>query len=424
RVVDVRTGDRFPLDPVTGANTNAVAQALASEFQSRAVGFLQATSCGEAVMAEEFQRALAVCDSALAVNPRSSTALYGKAVALASTNAFEAALAAYQKVLELDPMNDRALQGAGLAASHLGRADLAASFYERYLELIGADASARLQLAAQVAQAGDYLTAYDIVQPVVDEERANPEFQKFLLLVSTAAGTTVKNDSSVEAARPYFQTALNAYNAVYADTVQKDLDAYRQGIAIYGALGNTAQALELARTATVQFDTSAVAWSQYAAALDDAGNYPEEIQALTRLIQLAPDFENAYLRRGLAYIKTGQQAEALADLQQAANRGNTENVAKVLYSTGAKALQAQDYATAAQLLAPAFQYAPASLKSDIGYYLGFALVQQGTADAKANRNSKALQEFQQAITALQASQNENAPQLLQYAQQYAAALSQ
>ncbi|HET8654413.1 MAG TPA: tetratricopeptide repeat protein, partial [Longimicrobiaceae bacterium] len=391
-IVDVRTGDHYPLEAVTGANPGAVAQALFTEFQGQLAAVRQTSACNQALGAEQYTQALAVCDSVLAAAPSSTVALYGKATALSNTGKYQEALPVFEKLLTLNPASDKALLGAGLAASHAGQGQQALQYYQRYVQLSGADTAALLRVAGQVAQAGDYISAYKLVQPVASQMRGNADFQKFLLAVSTAAGAQAQGAQDSTAARSYYQAALGAYRTVYGDTAS-DLTALRQGIAINSALGNTEQALAIAKRATAQYDTSATIWSQYASALHDAQRYPEEIQALTRVIQINPQFEDVYLRRGMAYVAAGQQDQALTDLKQAATRGNAENVSKVLYRAGAVALQAKNYDQAATLLSGAFDYAPQSLKSDIGYYLGFALVQQGTAAAKAHNNAAALDEF-------------------------------
>src|SRR5690606_31835792 len=109
-------------------------------------------------------------------------------------------------------------------------------------------------------------------------------------------------------------------------------------------------------------------WSQYASALSEAERYSEAVDAFSRVIEIDPDFENAYIRRGLARLEAGQRQQALADLEQAAQRGGQQQVAQVLYREGANALQANRFDDAARLLEQASGYADTALRTQIAFF--------------------------------------------------------
>jgi len=63
-------------------------------------------------------------------------------------------------------------------------------------------------------------------------------------------------------------------------------------------------------------------WFRRGRELSDAGNYQEAIHALTNAIRLDPQNDAAYLHRGLAHHKAGNQEAAIEDLKLAAGRGH------------------------------------------------------------------------------------------------------
>lgn len=63
-------------------------------------------------------------------------------------------------------------------------------------------------------------------------------------------------------------------------------------------------------------------WFARGRELSDAGNYQEAIHALTNAIGLDPHNDTAYLHRGLAHHRVGNQGAAIEDLKLAAGRGH------------------------------------------------------------------------------------------------------
>src|SRR5690606_11073374 len=178
--------------------------------------------------------------------------------------------------------------------------------------------------------------------------------------------------------------------------------------------------------ATRRFADDPAVWSQYATVLTSAGRHADAIQALSRVIELDPNYENIYIRRAQAQIEAGNRSAALADLELAAQRGNPETVGEVLYGLGARAIQAENFADAVTLLEPAHNFAAANRRSDISFFWGYALYKQGETIARANTQGdaaqaeRALQFFRQALPRLQASSNAQAPAVIDASNQYIA----
>ena len=427
--IDVASGDAVRLNDVSAPDANELANAIFSEIQTSIGGLRQASLCNEQVAGSQYDLALATCDSALAVVPTSTAALYGKATALLQLERHEDALGAYEQLLELDSDHQDGLLGAGLAASELDRSDEASGYYDRYLQLNPGNPQVRMTVASRIANTGDFVSAYKVLEPTISapENVNNPEFQRYLFGLATAAGTQVATDESEDAARPYYETALQAYGRAFAsDSIQPDVSQIRQAIAVNVGLGNTEEALSIAREATVQYDTVASVWYQYGSALVEAGQHAEAVQVFTRVAELDPDFENVYIRRGMAYLEAGQRQQALADLQRAAQAGNQADVARVLFAEANKMNTEGRFAEAESLFEQSAQYADAELKPQATFFQGYMLFRQGDAIARANSTGalaearQALDFFQRAKPLLESGTNPQKAQIVAGVDQYIA----
>ncbi|HET7276063.1 MAG TPA: tetratricopeptide repeat protein [Longimicrobiaceae bacterium] len=425
KFVDVRSGDEIVLEDVSGATPEALAQAIFTQFEQSVEGIRQAAFCNDYLSSQQFERALETCEAALAIVPRSTTALYGKATALLELDRGEEALAVYDELLEIDPAHENALLGAGLAASQLGREN-AMDYYTRFLEINPGNVQVRMTIANDIAQTGDYISAFRVLETAIAENQDNVEFQQYLFSIATAAGNRAQELEDEAQAQELFQAALAAYEIGYADATNLDASTLRNVIAVNNALGRTEQAIQVAQQATMQFDTVASIWSQYATVLQDSERYAEAAEALTRVIELDPDYTDAYVRRALAYMESGQTQAARADLDVAASKGNRANVATIFFSMGGEALSSNNFAEAAELLSTAHSYAEGDRKSEISFYWGYALYKQGESIAKANVQGnvadarRALALFERALPLVNASNNPQAATVADAARQYIA----
>lgn len=423
--VDTRSGDQIPLEDISGADANALAQAIYSSVSQAIEGIRQAAFCNDYLSSQQFDRALETCEQALAVVPNSTSALYGKATALLNLEQPAEALALYDQLLEIDPAHQDALLGAGLAASQLGESQQAMGYYNRYLEVNPGNVQVLMTVANDIAKTGDYESAYRILEPAIAENSQDADFQEYLFSIATAAGQKVQSERGDEEARPFFQTAMNAYEFAFVNgEAELDASKMRQAIAVNAAMGNEAGAMELAREATTRFADDPSIWSQYATILSDAGRDSEAVDALTRVIELDPEYENAYIRRAMARMAAGQRQQALSDLEQAAQRGDRERVANVLLSMASPAIQGNRFEEAATLLELAQNYASGQGRDQVNFFLGYSYYKQGEAIARANTQGtaaaaeRALGFFRRALPLLQATSHAQAPQVLTATQQY------
>ncbi|MEX2583935.1 MAG: tetratricopeptide repeat protein [Gemmatimonadota bacterium] len=425
--IDTRSGDQIAIEDVTGATPVELAAAIFGEFSGSVEGIRQAAFCNDYLSSNQYERALETCNDALAIVPGSTSALYGKATALLNIEGRGAeALTTYEQLLEIDPTHQDALLGAGLAASRLDRRTEAMSFYNRYMEINPGNVDVRMTLASDIANTGDYISAFRLLEPAIEDAQDDADFQTYLFSIATAAGQRAQEQGDSTAAIPIFNAALRAFEAGYPDGAELSASALRQAMAVNNALGRTDEAIRLAQEATRRFPDDAQAWSQYAQVLARADRHADAVEALTRLEAVNPDYENLYIRRAQAHLALNQRQQALADLDRAAAAGDPNTVAQVLLSTASPALQAQNWADAITLLEPAYRYASGQQRSDIAYYWGAALFQLGNAIARANTQGttaeaqRALEYFRPALARVQESNHAQAGAVRQAATDYIA----
>jgi tetratricopeptide (TPR) repeat protein len=141
------------------------------------------------------------------------------------------------------------------------------------------------------------------------------------------------------------------------------------------------------------------------------------------VIQIDPNYPDAYIRRALQRLEAGQRQAALADLERAAAT-NRDNVARVVLRMGSEALNANRFQEAETTLALAQQYATGEMRGQVSFLQGFAIYRQAEAIARANTQGNVAQArravglFQRAEPLVRAGQHAQRDQVLGAIQQY------
>jgi tetratricopeptide (TPR) repeat protein len=388
KFIDTRSGDQIDVTGASGATPRDLAAAIFADFSEAVDGFRQAAFCNDYLSSNQYEQALQTCDAALAIVPNNTTAQYGRATALLNLDRTEEALEQYGRLLEIDPAHQDALLGAGFAASRLEQTQRAMGYYNRYLEVNPGNVQVRMAVANDIAQTGDYVSAFRVLETAIAENQDDQDFQRYLFAIATAAGQRAQERGDAPEAQQIFGTALAAYQAGYSNGGELDASALRQAIAVNNALGRSDEAMRLSREGTQRFPDDQQMWSQLATVAAQSGQHRDAVDALTRLIQLNPQHENAHIRRAQAYIQLGQRQPALADLRAAAQR-DPNNAAQVILGIGGQAIQAGNFSEAVDILTPALEFAPAAQRGQISFFVGFSLFQQGSAIARANTQGRA-----------------------------------
>lgn len=425
QVTDVQSGESFELDNVRAGDPATLGTEVYSAFENTVQGIRMAALCVDFLGSEQWERALSNCEQALEIVPEAEGALYGRATALVNMGQYEESLATYERLLQINPEHENALLGAGLAASHLGQTRQASQYYQDYLALNPDETRVRIRVASDIAATGDHISAFQVLEPAIEESREDVEFMEYLGQLATSAGLRAREQDMEADAQQYFRTALEALEAVYEQrgdevegtTIRRMADVYRE-------TGRDDEGLRLLERATQTHGDDAAIWSTYGRELSRVERHRDAIQAFSRAIDLDPDIEQIHLRRAIARIDAGERQAARQDLAQAAQRGDRDQVAQFVYSRGARALQAENFSDAADLLSVAHEYASGTLRSDISFQWGVALFRQGQRLAERNTAGaagparQALDFFRQALPRFEASQHAQASQLRSATQQF------
>jgi len=416
KFVDSRSGDAVNLTGLRGATPTELASAIFASFEESVEGIRQAAFCNDYLSSSNYTEALSTCEAALAIVPGSITALYGKATALLYLDRLQESLTTYDQLLAIDVTHQDALLGAGLAASRLLESQRAMTYYNRYLEVNPGNVQVRMTVAGDVVQAGDYVSAFRILETAIPDNADNTDFQTYLFQVGSAAGRRLREEGDTATAQQVLTTAYTAFERGYGTATDLDQSVLQRVIEVTVALGRTDEALRLASEATTRFPNEVPVWSVYATALREAGRTDEEIQALTRMTEIDPQNAETFIRRAQAHNRAGNRSAAIADGQRIAALGDRDRAAQVLFSIGAPMFQANNYAEAEPVLAAAYEHATGTLRSDVAFYRSYSLLQQGVALRNAATTSGNLQQFQQALAfmqralpLIQASSNAQAP---------------
>lgn len=251
----------------TGRADEAVAlleRALEEDGQNVAVLELLASEC---TRREQFERAEQYYERAAAVEENSPRAILARGRREALRGNFTAAIAAYKDVLDQEPNHPGALVDLCAAFEHTGRLEQAAAAYERLLKLRPRD----------------------------------PQLYKNAASVFERLGR-----------RPQVISVLNdAHNLFPGDPEVANNLAWCLATSRQPALRDGARAIELAQAAQVTLGGDAPGMlDTLAAALAEAGRFPEAVQTAQRAIELAKAQSRVDLAAGLTQrlklYQTGQ----------------------------------------------------------------------------------------------------------------------
>jgi len=453
----VRNSETFDVDPITVEDEDEgrerASQHIVAAFdrvvqQTRAAQF-----CQEYYNSQQWENSLQNCNTAIDLNPESISAIYTKARALEKMDSLEVALEQFQRVLELDPVHENALQWAGNVSARLGMEEQGREYYSQYLELNPQDSNVRMNIAYDLAQAGDPEGAMQLLEAGFEMDPDNvdmhEQYGNFAFAAARNAmeeagltasqGRTVAEGASEEMpqrVRDLYQTAIESYQTVFeARGEETQSSQLRNVVAAYLQLGRVEDAISFARRAVDQAPEEPQLWNVYANALNQNGQLDQAVAALDSVKSLDPEFQNVAVRQGKWLLDAGRMEDALPKLQSAVESGEVEaDVAArlLLADAHSKGVQQENFDYAIQGLSTAKDF-PVSerAQAELNFWHGYALYQQAvsqqepqtveTAEATLPKFQQALQLFQ-ASTAYVENQNSISPQQLQKfqsaAQQY------
>lgn len=413
---DTRSNEKFQVTPVTAGKKDyqAAAKGIFDQFDRYTTELRASANCASYEQSQQYQEALSECNKALGLNPDAQSTRYRKAHILYDMKNDSAAMAELDTLLKANPIHEDGLQLAGYISGAMGNEDQAVAYYTRYLQLQPGAAQVRMNVAYQLAKAGDPGGAARLIQVGLAKDSTNVDLLEQYGGYALAAGAKLvqAQDSSGKAAaamppeaRDYFLKAIDAYQKVYAakGAATKATDL-RTLIQAYVQLDSIPEAINLAEQALQTHPSNDGIWSYYADALHKEGQLDKALAALDSVKKINPSYPNVSLRQGQWLIQAGRITDAVAALKPvaASNPEKAEIAARLIfadaYASGIKkkkytyAIGGLDGALALPNLTPAMTH-------QLMFWEAYSIYQQAFEDQKPQKVSTAkatLPRFQKA----------------------------
>jgi tetratricopeptide (TPR) repeat protein len=361
---DVRSDESFTVTPVTAGpkDDQAAAKGVFDQFDRYTTELRAKGNCQSYEASEQYQEALKQCNQALALNPNAQSTRYLKAHILFDMNDYAASMVELDSLLKQNPIHEDGLQLAGYISGKMGNEDKAVDYYSRYLQLQPGNAQVRMNIAYQLAKAGDPGGAARLIQAGLDRAPDNVDLLAQYGGFSFAAGQKIldaQSDSADAGGLPpeaanYFRKAIDAYQKVYAAKgANTDPDQLKTLIAAYVQLDSVGEAIHMAEQVLQTHPDNDGIWSYYADALHRNGQLDKALTALDRVKEINPNYPNLGLRQGQWLIQAGRVEDAVTALKDVAKADpkQADIAARLIFANAySKGIQKKDYAYATRAL--------------------------------------------------------------------------
>jgi len=424
--INPKTGDELPVEPFTVADRKQAKEA--AEHITAGLGvqieYLQSIAfCSEYLASEEVEDALRNCDRALEINPTSDRALYLRGRTHMLQKAWGTAVEDLEHVVADEPSNTEALQSLAYTHAQLGHAAESGRYYREYLNFNPDDATVRLRVAFDLASAGGYAEAMEILEDGVSRDPNNIQLLKYLGGIALNAGQSngeVTDEAAIRTSVEAFEKVLAAggnnidpsmlTNVVNANMLIGDYDA---------ALSFSDRAIDMIQNppATTGSDDAdaeapkatkedmlAAVYSARASVFNKTERYAEAAAALGQALQYKPDLENGYQRMALFELQAGDSDGAIEDFRVAVQRGaDPDEIANALFGQGYNDhFQKGRFLEAIGLFEVASEFAKApDVAHQIHFFIAYGYYQRGTAIDKGNEDAEACGPARTALSAFQ-----------------------
>lgn len=402
---DMTTGEPLDIEPftVTGEEGEEQAAQLIFEAFDRMVQLTRAQQfCAEYALSRQWDNALNNCVQALELNPSAMATRLRKArihfeqardedsppPEAERTQYLQQALEELDRVLEGNPFHEDALQLAGFVAIQLGDEQAGREYYYRYLEVNpGADAI-RLQIAYEMADAGDPTGAMDLVRQGLESAPDNPDLlTPYATYAYAAADKLVREAQGSSASLPaeagslYREVIDNLNRAAAALGADTPLQNRRTVMASHMQLGEAADAERVAREVLATDPEDVLVISILGDAVHRQGRLDEAVEVVGSLRRIAPDqgAGNIEVRQGNWLMSAGRLNDALPFLRQAVQQGaNPNEIARIVFGEAVNnGVRRENYAYAVTGLqaAKSFQVNTAT-RQEFDFWHGYTLYNQ------------------------------------------------
>ena len=442
--IQAKSGEELeiPEFDVAGDGGNEAKEAsrrIISAFDAQVAYLKSVQFCQEYLAANQFEDALRNCDEAIKLRPDAMQALYFHGRTLMGLERWDEAVPELERVLEADPAREDAIQSLAFAYAQVGNTDRATELYLKYLDFNPDDEEVRLNIAFNLAQAGDYAGAMRVLQDGLARNDQSAAMWQYLGSVSLAKATasaeagdgnggTVQDTASAEIALDAYRryvdleteaieaaivlNAMKAYLAMgdaqggfdLSERIRQEIEVTTDPVTGEGGSVTTAGGTQLEVTNITDADV-ATFWALRADMLAEMSQFDDAVRELGYALEMDPSYPNGFLKRGIFHLQGGApMSSAIADFQRAVDSGSDPDViASQLLARGYNNhFKAGQIAQAISMFQAGLDFARSSgTQNQLNFFIGYGIYQQAVALDESNPNEecgpaqRALQRFQQ-----------------------------
>jgi tetratricopeptide (TPR) repeat protein len=424
---------------VSERDPRGAAQQILQTFDEWQQQLRHTVFCQQYMESEQWDQAITNCERALAINPGSRDAQYMLAYIHYQTGEQARSLEQLDRVLADDPLHQDALKLAGIVATQMGDRDRARRYFDRYMELNPGDVGVRLQIATDIANAGDPETALRFAQDGASVEPDNLDLITYIGHFATNAAVqaeaqVARGDGPVDPAQitELYGTAAEAYARVFNERGEEtDAQIVERLVVAQFKLGRMDEAIALGRRATETMPDNPAIWEAYSRALEEAGQVQQALAAIERAQSLGRASSALTQRTALLQLRQGNADAAMAGLRAAVQRGDLEgpDAFRILFRHVHERFRAGQAGEAYRVLDQAAPLATApNDRLARSFWMGYFLFEQAKQahepqTAASARRAKPM--FERAIELFQAArgyerieQSANVPAFINQARQF------
>jgi tetratricopeptide (TPR) repeat protein len=321
-----------PTFTVSERDPRTAAQQILQTFDTWQTQLRHTLFCQQYMESEQWDQAITNCEQALALNPASRDAQYMLAFIHYQTGEHAASLQRLNQVLDEDPLFQDALKLAGIVATQMGNRELARTYFDQYMRLNPGDVGVRLQIATDIANAGDPEGALRFAQEGVQQEPDNLNLLTYMGHFATNAAVQAeaqlaRNERGVDPTQitALYATAADAYGRVFREQGDEtDAQIVERLVIAQFKLGQMNEAIALGRRATDLMPDNPAIWEAYSRALEEAGRVQEAVAAIERAQTLGRSSGSLAQRMAQLQLRQGNASAAISGLQAAVQRGDME----------------------------------------------------------------------------------------------------
>jgi tetratricopeptide (TPR) repeat protein len=420
---DPRTQDELPVEPfsVPDRRQDREAAGIIIDGLSEQVEYLQSILfCSEYLSSEQVEDALRNCDRALEMNANSDRARYLRGRTHMLSESWGAAAEDLEAAVAADPSNTDGLQSLAYVYAQLGDRVNSLKYYQEYLNFNPDDAAVRLQIAFELASAGGFTEAMQILEDGVAIDDTNGDLWAYLGNVALSAGQengTVTDEAAIRRSVEAFGRVLDIKgndveptmltNVVNANAMIGDFDAALAfSDRAIELINNPAPAEEGAEApAQSKEQMLASVYNARAGVYSGMEDYASAAEELTKALQNDPDISGGYQRVALYKLRAGDTDGAITDFRTAvANGANSDEIANALFGQGYQDhFEQGEYQAAIALFTVAAEFAEApDTSQQIHFFIAYGNYQRGTALDSGNEDAEACGPARAALAAFQA----------------------